>query len=310
MASLDVIIYIISFFALLFGSGLIIKAINKFSHRLKLSTFSASFFILGMLTSIPEFAVGLTSIAENKPDIFTGNLIGGIAIIFFLVIPILAVLGNGVAIGSQISKNNLLVSFLAMLSPAIALYDRKITNLEGSILILVYFILFFIVEQKRGIFDKNTEVFKIKSYSLVDIVKIVVGVLIVFISSQVIVDSTLVVAKDFGVSAFYISLIALSFGTNLPEFSLAIKSVIERKKSIALGDYMGSASANIFLFGLLTLIASSEVMVSRNFVNTFILIGIGLAIFFWLAISKGGISRKEGFCLIIYYVVFASLELL
>ncbi len=310
MVSWGFVTYIASFLALLFGAGLIIKSVDKFSHKLKLSSFSASFFILGMLTSIPELAVGLTSVAENKPDIFVGNLIGGIAVIFFLVIPILAVLGNGVTIESQINRNNLKFSFLAMLTPALALYDRKVANFEGILLLLVYVVIFFVVEQKKGILDKNTEVLKVKSYSLIDITKIIFGVLIVFVSSQIIVDNTLAIATDLGVSTFYVSLIALSFGTNLPEFSLALKSIFARRKSIALGDYMGSASANVFLFGFLTLLSSKEVFVSTNFLTTFVLMAIGLLIFYILAISKGGISRKEGFALMIYYVFFAALELL
>lgn len=310
MVSVDVILYVISFFAILFGAGLIIASVDKFSHRLKLSSFSAAFFILGILTSIPELAVGLTSVAEAKPDIFVGNLLGGIAIIFFLIIPFLAVFGNGIKISNQISSTNLKMSFIAMLAPSVALYDKKITNIEGYFLIAIYIFLFFVIEQKKGILDKNTKVLQAKSYSIIDIFKIVLGVAIVFVSSNVIVDKTIAVANDLGLAPFYISLIALAFGTNLPEFSLAIKSVLSRKKEVALGDYMGSASANIFLFGLFTVLTVGDVVISTNHIQTSIMMALGLVIFYYLAISKSEMSRKEGIAMFAFYFIFAAIGIL
>lgn len=310
MVSVDIILYVISFFAILFGAGLIIASVDKFSHRLKLSSFSAAFFILGILTSIPELAVGLTSVAEGKPDIFVGNLLGGIAIIFFLIIPFLAVFGNGIKISNQISNVNLKMSFIAMLAPSVALYDKKITNIEGYFLIAIYIFLFFVIEQKKGILDKNTKVLQAKSYSIIDIFKIVLGVAIVFVSSNVIVDKTIAVANDFGLAPFYISLIALAFGTNLPEFSLAIKSVLSRKKEVALGDYMGSASANIFLFGLFTVLTVGDVVISTNHIQTSIMMALGLVIFYYLAISKSEMSRKEGIAMFAFYFIFAAIGIL
>lgn len=310
MVSVDLIIYIASFFTVLFGAGLIISSVDSFSHRLKLSSFSAAFFILGILTSIPELAVGLTAVAENKPDIFVGNLLGGIAIIFFLIVPFLAVFGNGVTISGQISKFNLKLSFLAMMAPSVAILDKKITSVEGLVLMAIYIVLFFIIEQKKGILDKNTKILKAHSYSIIDIFKILLGVFLVFVSSHLIVDKTIAVANDLGLAPFYISLIALSLGTNLPEFSLAVKSVLSKKKEIALGDYLGSASANVFLFGLFSLITTGGVFISTNFLKTSLMMALGLCIFYYLAISKSEISRKEGLGMFAYYFVFAALALL
>jgi len=47
----------------------------------------------------------------------------------------------------------------------------------------------------------------------------------------------------------------LSVGTNLLELSITITSIWKKHKEVAFGDYLGSAAANTFLFGVLTLMA-------------------------------------------------------
>src|SRR3546814_16263914 len=59
-------------------------------------TFTMSFFLLGLLTSLPELVIGLTSIVDGQPEIFVGNLIGGTIILFLLVIPLLALTSQGI----------------------------------------------------------------------------------------------------------------------------------------------------------------------------------------------------------------------
>ena len=71
-----VIIYFSMFFVLWLGAGLIISAVEKASRILKISTFALSFFVLGILTSLPEIAVGVNSVVSNDPEIFVGNLLG------------------------------------------------------------------------------------------------------------------------------------------------------------------------------------------------------------------------------------------
>lgn len=304
-------LFVLSFFAILFGADLIIKSVDRFSHKLKLSSFSVSFFLLGMLTSIPELAVGLSSISEGNPEIFVGNLVGGVLVIFFFIIPLLAIFSNGVRLNSHLTSKNLLFSFLAMIAPFFAVFDQRITNLEGVLLIGVYGLLFYLIEKDKGVIDgAHTEVLNTHSYSFIDIFKILLGVAIVFISSQIIVGKTVALAKDLHVSAFYISLIVLSLGTNLPEISLAIRSIIAKKQGVAFGDYLGSAAANTFLFGLFTLLTPGEVITSNGFVRTFVLMAAGLATFYYFTKSGRDISRKEGAFLLIFYFLFAVVELL
>jgi len=310
MSILSVVFYLLSFLLIWIGSGLIVASADKFARKLRLSAFSLSFFVLGMLTSIPEFSVGMTAIAENKPDIYVGNLIGSIPIIFFLIIPFLAIFGNGIKLNHQLNSRNLLFAFTVMLLPSIVTLDKTIANWEGVLLLLAYFILLFRIQREKGVFDaEHSSVLHLKEYSYVDILRVLLGVGLVIIASNSIVDNTLYFASALHVSPFYISLLLISLGTNLPEFSLALRSIYLGKKDIAFGDYMGSAAANTFLFGLFTLLHNGEVVSANNFFLTFIILAFGLLLFYYFTRSKNDISRSEGFFLLLVYIIFVVIEI-
>ena len=131
-----------------------------------------------------------------------------------------------------------------------------------------------------------------------------------FASSAIIVDKTMYFASLFNISAFYISLIVVAIGTDLPEISIAIRSAISGKKDIAMGDYVGAAAASTLLFGLFTLLSNGEILAVNNFITTFIFISSGLGLFYIFSYSKKYISRNNGFALLGIYIFFVALELM
>ncbi|KKR81560.1 MAG: Na+/Ca2+ exchange integral membrane protein, partial [Candidatus Daviesbacteria bacterium GW2011_GWC1_40_9] len=103
----DLIIYIVSFVTIWVGSGLIVSSANKIAHKLRLPAFIISFVFLGILTSTPEMAVGLTAVASGTPLIFIGNLLGGVPILFFLLVPMLAIFGGGINLNHKLGNKTL-----------------------------------------------------------------------------------------------------------------------------------------------------------------------------------------------------------
>ena len=282
MVFANLLIYIVSFAAILFGAGLILSSADRFSKRLRVSSFAFSFFVLGILTSIPEFGIGMNAIAEGRPGIFVGNLIGGILVIFILIIPIFAILGNGIKLQHKLDSKRLLFSFFVMLSPAFLILDGKITKIEGVLMIVLYAFLFYFIQREKGIFDtERNSLLDVKAYSFKDIVKVLIGIGIIFVSSNLIVDKTIYFADVFKISPYYISLVLLSVGTNLPELSLAIRSVMLKKKDVAFGDYVGSGSANVFLFGIFTVLNTNEVLTDDNFFVTFLIMAVALGLVYY-----------------------------
>jgi cation:H+ antiporter len=299
----SIILYLASFIMIWFGSGFIIQSINSVSKNIRITPFALSFFILGILTSIPEFAVGLTAVAHQDAPIFVGNLIGGIPVIFLFVIPILALFGNGIKLTHSLSKRSLIFTLVVIAAPAALSLDGRVTNVEGVFLILLYLSLFFAIQvrSKNAIKKKHRLSFSWKS-----LVKLIFGAAVVFLSGQVIVEKTIFFSQILHISPFIVSILALSFGTNLPELSLAIRSVVSGKNEIALGDYLGSAAANTLLFGIFTLLVSGEVIPTQDFSKTFVFILIGLASFYVITIHEKRFTRIKALLLLAVYAAFVG----
>ena len=308
---LDFSLYILSFIAIWFGAGLIVSSVEDLSKKLNISSFAVSFFVLGILTSIPEASVGINSIIDGNPEIFVGNLIGASLVLFLLVIPLLAFFGNGIRLAHQLDGKSLLVSLAVVASPVYFILDKKVTPFEGSFLIFLYIILFYLIEKKKGLLEKIREVTSVrKTHILEDIMKIIAGSAIVFYASSMIVDKTIYFSGVFNISSYLISLLVLSIGTNMPELSLAVRAITLGKKDIALGDYVGSAAANTLFFGLLAILNRSEVNVSNHYIETFVFTILGLGLFYYFTRSKNDISRREGVILLIVYFMFVLIEII
>lgn len=310
MLIINFILYLSSFIAIWFGAGLIIKSVHKIAKKLRLSSFALSFFILGLLTSIPETAVSINAVSKHNPEIFVGTLLGGTISMFLFVIPLLAILGRGIKLNHDLDQKHLVFALFVMAAPGLFVLDHKITSLEGFSLIFLYALLFYFIQKKHGVFDRSqTEVLDLKAYSFFDLTKIVFGIIVVYLSSQIIVTQTTNFSEIFQIPAFYISLIVLGLGTNLPEISLAIRTVTSGTKDIAFGDYLGSAAANTLLFGFFTLLNKGEVLTVNNFAVAFAFVVTGLGLFYFFAKSHKYISQKEGAILITVYLLFVIYEI-
>ncbi len=301
--------YILAFIFIWIGSGLIVSSTSKFSKKLGLSSFAVSFILLGLLTSTPEFSVGLQAVADHTPEIFVGNLLGGLVVIFLLVIPILAIFGNGISLKNEMGNKTLLLTLAVILAPSIAVFDRSVNLFEGGILITLYVLLLYVFQKEYGLFDSKKEsLLDTKAYSHKDILKIVLGVVIVFIASHIIVHQTIFFAELFDIPVFYISLVVIALGTDLPELTLAVRSVLSGKKDVAMGDYLGAAVASTFMFGLFTILSGGKITTVSNFIITFGFIAGGVVAFYILSRFRGKITRIDGIILLCVYAAFLIFE--
>jgi len=171
--------------------------------------------------------------------------------------------------------------------------------------------LFYFIEKRKGLLEKvRDRLFDGTVEGPLDLGKIFLGGTIIFLSSKILVDKTIYFANIFNFSSFLISLLLLAVGTNLPELSIAIESILKKHKEVAFGDYLGSAAANTFLFGFLTLINGSFTVKNSHFFLTFVFFLFGLSLFYLFSRSKKDISRQEGIALFLVYWLFLVIEIL
>jgi cation:H+ antiporter len=309
--SWHLLLYVISFVVIWLGSGLVVSSVSSLAKSWRMSPFTLSFFFLGLLTSLPEIAIGFTAVANNDPIIFVGNLLGGVIVLFLLIIPLLGIFGKGVKIPHQLPQKELFLVLFTIIAPTLMISDRRLAPWEGAILIVLYVVLLLTsLRTNTARMLQNSKLPEKRKKRQILILKVIVGMVLLFLASQQIVSSTMFFAALTNVSPFVMSLIVVSIGTNIPELSIIFRAIVNREKDIALADYLGSAVANTPLLGILTIVHGQTIFLPNHFLHRFIFISISLILFFFFARSRKTLSRQESFILLGGYVAFLIVELL
>lgn len=310
LLTIHALLYVFCFILVWIGAGLVVSCISQLAKSWKISTFIISFFLLGILTSLPEITISTIAILNNDPVIVVGNLLGGVIVMFLGVIPLLGLVGKGVTLPSEVDRKALVITLIAVVAPAFLTADQNLNQAEAVLLILLYISLFAIFSFRQSFWGKIKSSFHKKKHNVsLLILKILLGIFILIGASNQIVNSTLYFAKVFEISPFFISLIIIALGTNIPEISIVFRSVLSHKKDIALADYLGSASANTLLLGIFTLMYGKTIALPNHFFQRFIFLAIGLILFYFFARSKNTLSRIESVLLLILYLSFILFEL-
>jgi len=296
--------------ALAKSTDLVIANIVKLARRLAVPEFTVGFFILGFATSLPEIFVAVNAVMEKTPQLSLGNLLGAILVLLTLIISFPAVLSGGVEIRKVLSSKDIVLSSFVIALPAFFSLDGNLTRLDGAILLFSYLIYVYVLNEDRSFLEKIKSAARKNKVNLFKVMALTsLGVLGIFIFSRFIVEISLDVAQTFFVQPLLVGVLFLSLGTNLPELSLAVKTVISKHKIVGIGDFLGSAAVNTFVVALLCLIYRFKVddLAGVRNASLFVIAAVILLAIFMR--TKRQLTRKEGIMLLSLYAVFLLVEI-
>lgn len=312
-----VFVFLFSAAVVWFFAGILIESIDRVAKRFHKTGFSVAFFVLGILTSISEISVAVNASFTGVPQISVGNLVGASFVIILLIIPLLAVAGNGIDLKHTISRRNIILTLAVIILPALLALDGNITRGEGILAILVYASLVYGIYRQQDAEREIKEVEEIpsgllekKHATLTDVLKIAGGGAAIFIAGHFLVDQASYFALLLGVPASLMGLLLLSVGTNVPELVVAARSILKQHKDIAFGDYLGSAAANTLIFGFVAIVNGTFFLEPSEFFETAFLMFFGIVALYFFSRSQNKISRREGVALILFYVWFLTTQII
>lgn len=149
-----------------------------------------------------------------------------------------------------------------------------------------------------------------------DIVYIVAGLVMLLVAGDVLVRGAVALSLRLGIPALIVSLTIVAFGTSAPELLIAIQSALEGVPGLALGNVVGSNTANVLLVlgvpALISTINTDKCNCTFDFglmiVASFVFIGLcflgplhiwhgvvlltGIAVFLGNAFVKASRSRR------------------
>ncbi|MCE7897850.1 hypothetical protein DCC61_01510 [Candidatus Microgenomates bacterium] len=306
---IQVAIFIVSALALWWGTGLVVASISSIARSLNISAFTLSFFVLGILTSLPETTIGLTSLYRGEAAFTVGNLIGGTLVVFLLVIPLLGLFGGTVNLPKVMHRKQLILSLITILAPALLIADRSLHLWEGVLLVLLYGLLFVVLSSKESLYEKIVNRLRNLTHkSEHRTLKVIAGIIIILVASQFMVNTAEYFAIAFNWSPFVVGLIIVALGTNIPELSLVLRASLSGKSEVALADYIGSAATNTLLIGLFTIFNGKSIVLPNHALVRIVILAASLLLFYIFIRSQKKLTKVEALVLLLIYVIFVVIE--
>lgn len=139
------------------------------------------------------------------------------------------------------------------------------------------------------------------------IVLLILGLSLLLFSGKYLVESSVVIARQFHIPSGIIGLTIVAFGTSAPELLVSIQAAVHGYPDMAVGNVIGSNISNILLvLGLTALIFPLTIQRSSILVDWPIMIFLSLLLLLFLLDSQ--LSRLEGalfVVLLLSYLLFS-----
>lgn len=303
--------------ALYFGAELLVRYASQMAARLGVSPLVIGLTLVAYGTSTPELIVNLTACFSGNTEIAIGNVIGSNIFNTFFILGVAAIF-SPLVVHKQIVRLDVPVMIFASLMVWAFCSFGNINFWMGMLFFvcIVCYTIFLILKSKpeeaafNQKINEDYSASKISVYSFQLILKdslfIVLGLAILVVGSNLLVEGSVRLAKLFGVSELIIGLTIVAAGTSLPELATSVVAAFRGERDIAVGNVVGSNIYNIWgILGLSALVSPVGLPIPDTVVEFDILVMVAAA-FACLPFFLTGhvIYRWEGVLFLFYYLLY------
>ena len=298
---------------LYFGGEFLVKGSVALSLRIRISTLVVGMTVVSFATSAPELFVSLQAVFAGSNDIAFGNVVGSNIANIALVLGITAAIFRVKISNQTFSINYPFLLFISLFFGLVLYFFDGLPRILGLLFVifLIFFIIYLIKKSREQNLKHSIEENLLNEINKSSIIRelgfLFFGVMLLKYGADLLVNSSISIAKIFDVSERVIAVTVVAIGTSIPELATSIIAAIKKEDNLAVGNLIGS---NIFnILAVLGIVASiQEIRIIDSAILTFDyvwMIGITfvLGIFIYL-FTKSNISRFEGLTLVILYCIY------
>lgn len=302
---------------LLAGDSLVKGAVNM-SLRLGVPALIVSLTIVAFGTSAPELLISIQAIWDGVPGLALGNVVGSNTANVLLVLGVPALLA--VMHTSECDTRN---SYLQMIAASVLFIVicamGPLTWVSGIILLaalaamLTYAAMSANKHRKNATngvgedCDDDEEELEGADPNLgwgKIILFLVLGLIGLPLGAQLLVDGSVNIARQFGISETVIGLTLIAIGTSLPELATTVMAALRRQADVALGNVIGSNMFNLLgIMGVASLVGTIPVDPQFLSFDLWVMLGASLLLIPFV-FMKVDITRLWGVLLSAAYVAY------
>lgn len=295
-------IFVISLAVLLKSADIFTDNIEILGKKFNIPSFILGVTIVAAGTSLPELASSVMAM-DTAPEIVLGNVIGSNITNILLIIGFSCLfLKKETNITWDLYHGDITFFIASTLILGIILFDGNVSIVEACLLIIGYLLytLYNIdANNKNDNPEKNVEI----KFDYMNVLQIVLGLALVIISADYLVDSAVNIATFLNVGSDVIGLTLIAIGTSLPELMVSFVAARKGNIEIAIGNITGSNIFNIFMVVGIPRFLGELKITETIFPTTYIYLLISVALFISVILDKK-LHRFEGAVLLLMFVFF------
>lgn len=268
--------------------------------------------ILAMGSSAPEMMVSATAALDGKTDTAVGNVLGSNIANIALILGITALI-KPLSISSGVLRRELPLMIGVTLLAGILLWDSYLGFYEGVLLFILFaaFIIAMLqISRKEKALGNSDPLLEEQESEVPEGVSngkaamwVVIGLIVLPLSADALVDSAVVIAQYFGMSDLVIGLTIIAIGTSLPELAASLAGVMKGEDDMAVGNIIGSNVFNILAVmgipGILNPSLLNEFAMGRDF---WVMLGVSLLLVLMALGKSRSVNRYEGAALLFCFI--------
>ncbi|MDX1761676.1 MAG: calcium/sodium antiporter [Christiangramia sp.] len=308
---ISLILIAVGFAALIFGANWLVDGSSSLAKKNNIPDLVIGLTIVAFGTSAPELAVNSLASVDGLSDIVMANVIGSNNFNLFIILGI-AGLVYPIKVQSSTAWREIPISLVVALLSLFLAADlftetgSELSRFDGIILLACFLLfLFYMFKQMK---KETPEVVQSDQKSNLKIWSLILfGFAGLVLGGKLVVDNSIDIATNMGVSQKIIGLTIIATGTSLPELVTSLVAAVKKNSDIAIGNVIGS---NIFNILLILSVSSliNPISYNQNFNQDFYIL-IGGTIFLIIAMVTGKkkkLNRWEAALLLSFYLLYTS----
>ena len=289
---------------LFYGGDYLVTGSIRLATRFKISPFVIGATVIGFGTSAPELAVSVLASLQGSGELALGNVIGSNIANVGLVLGLTSLL-IPLTISEQRFKSEAPILLGVSLLILYLAWDYRLLRWEGGFMVVLLVVYLWTAFGKKEVSEIELEE---GGYDwLPTPLLIIFGLILLVAGAEVMVKGATGIAREMGVSEWFIGVSIVAVGTSLPEIVSALIAAKRGHGEMAIGNVFGS---NIFNILLVLGVASSihplgiEEAIHPDLIFTTAFICLLLV----LIRLKYNLSRLDGVLLLLGYAAYIGLK--
>ncbi|MCD2450012.1 calcium/sodium antiporter [Methylicorpusculum oleiharenae] len=313
--ALSIVMIVLGLALLVWSADRFVEGAASVARHLGMPPLLIGMVIVGFGTSAPEMTVSALAAIQGNPGLALGNGYGSNIANIAMILGITALI-SPITVHSQIIKKELPILAVVTLFALFQIYDGELSRID-AIGLLAVFLLIVGWSIYQGIKNRSDALAQDVDAELIEhpmpfkkgIIWVVVGLVLLIVSSRMLVWGAVNIAHSLGVSDLIIGLTIVAVGTSLPELASSIIAARKGEDDIAIGNIIGSnlfnTTAVIGIAGAIQPMSIPSEILTRDW-PVMALLTLAIFILGYSRDGKGSINRIEGGVLLSIFLAYTG----